>query len=171
MTPPPSPHGRPLRLEDQYATHSGVLWRYLRATVGDAADDLASQVWTEATAAFARFSGDADDFRRWLFTIARRRVVDHRRRWWQRRVVLHGGAVDTWTGAEAGEQPSTGEALDLISRLPRPHAEIVLLRVIAGLSAADVAEITGRSPETVRVMQHRALRKLASMIDPGVNDD
>jgi len=36
-----------------------------------------------------------------------------------------------------------------------------MLRVVAGLSAEDVARVTGRSPGAVRVLQHRALRRLA----------
>jgi len=159
-----------VRLEEQYAELSGVLLRYLRSMADGSEDDLASQVWTEATAGFAGFSGDAPTFRRWLFTIARRRLIDHRRRWWQRRVVLRGTPPELWEDAAASDPDGTGEALELIGRLPRSHAEIVFLRVIAGLSAADVAAITGRSPETVRVMQHRALRTLASMLGSEVND-
>ncbi|MDX6534203.1 MAG: polymerase sigma-70 factor, subfamily [Gaiellales bacterium] len=160
-----------LRLDEQYIALRGVLHRYLRSMVGGAADDVASQVWTEATAGFERFSGDADAFRRWLFTIARRRVIDHRRRWWQRRVVLRGTPPEQW--AESAAEPAAGDlgaALALIGRLPRSHAEIVLLRVIADFSAADVAQITGRSPESVRVMQHRALSTLASILAAEVND-
>jgi RNA polymerase sigma-70 factor (ECF subfamily) len=160
-----------LRLEEHYVALRGVLHRYLRSMVGGAADDVASQVWTEATAGFESFTGDAAAFRRWLFTIARRRVIDHRRRWWQRRVVLRGAPVEQW--AESGTDDSAGDlsaALALIGRLPQSHAEVVLLRVVAGLTAADVAEITGRSPETVRVMQHRALSTLASMLAAEVND-
>jgi RNA polymerase sigma-70 factor, ECF subfamily len=167
----PRHDGAAIRLDEQYVALRGVLHRYLRSMVGGAADDVASQVWTEATAGFERFSGDSDAFRRWLFTIARRRVIDHRRRWWQRRVVLRGTPVEQW--AEAGTDEAAGDlgaAVVLISRLPRSHAEIVLLRVVAGFTAADVAEITGRSPETVRVMQHRALSTLASMLAAEVND-
>ena len=45
--------------------------------------------------------------------------------------------------------------------LPKAHAEIVLLRVVAGLSAEEVGQIVGKRPENVRVIQHRALRQLA----------
>jgi RNA polymerase sigma-70 factor (ECF subfamily) len=52
-------------------------------------------------------------------------------------------------------------AIDRIARLPRPQAEVVLLRVVAGFSADEVAEMTGRSAGAVRVLQHRALRRMA----------
>jgi RNA polymerase sigma-70 factor, ECF subfamily len=38
---------------------------------------------------------------------------------------------------------------------------VVLLRVLGGYSAEEVAELTGRTPGSVRVIQHRALRRLA----------
>ena len=53
----------------------------------------------------------------------------------------------------------------IVSLLPRDQAEIVLLRVVAGLPVDEVAAITGRRPGTVRVLQHRALRRLAERLD------
>jgi RNA polymerase sigma factor (sigma-70 family) len=52
-------------------------------------------------------------------------------------------------------------ALRRVARLPRDQAEVVALRVLAGLSAEQVAEIVGKSAGSVRVLQHRALRRLA----------
>jgi len=60
---------------------------------------------------------------------------------------------------------STEAALAAISRLAPDQAEIVALRVIAGLEVATVAEITGHKPGTVRVIAHRAVKRLASMIE------
>src|SRR6266511_5794041 len=48
-----------------------------------------------------------------------------------------------------------------IATLPPDQAEVVLLRILGGLSVREVAVITGKRPGTVRVLQHRALRRLA----------
>jgi RNA polymerase sigma-70 factor, ECF subfamily len=48
---------------------------------------------------------------------------------------------------------------------PRDQAEVVLLPVVAGLDVAQVATITGKRPDTVRVVAHRALRRLARRLD------
>jgi RNA polymerase sigma-70 factor (ECF subfamily) len=40
----------------------------------------------------------------------------------------------------------------------------VLLRVVAGLEVAQVAAITGKRPGNVRVLTHRALRRLAERL-------
>ena len=51
----------------------------------------------------------------------------------------------------------------LVADLPPDQAEVVLLRVVAGLGVDEVAEIMGKRPGTVRVLQHRALRRLAQI--------
>ncbi len=53
-------------------------------------------------------------------------------------------------------------ALRRVARLPRDQAEVVALRVLAGLSAEQVGEIVGKRAGAVRVLQHRALRRLAN---------
>jgi RNA polymerase sigma-70 factor (ECF subfamily) len=46
---------------------------------------------------------------------------------------------------------------------------VVLLRVVAGLDVADVADVLGKRPGTVRVLAHRGLRRLAELIPPGAD--
>jgi RNA polymerase sigma-70 factor, ECF subfamily len=152
------------RVAAAFATVHGDLLRYLRAIVGaDLAEDVASQVWVETVAGARAFRGDGAAFRRWVFATARRRALDERRRWWRRSVKL------CPPGDRALERPATeedgadehGAAVTRIARLPKPQAEVVLLRVLGGFSAEEVAELTGRTPGAVRVIQHRALRRLA----------
>src|SRR6266542_768798 len=56
------------------------LVRYLRARVGQEADDVAADTWLDIARNLASFEGDEDDFRAWAFTIAHRRAIDSRRR-------------------------------------------------------------------------------------------
>ena len=65
------------------------------------------------------------------------------------------------TEGEALGLIGSADALRRITQLPPEQAEVVLLRVVAGLSADDVAEILGKSAGNVRVIQHRALAQLA----------
>jgi len=156
------------RVADAYASVNRDVVRYLGAVLGrGVADDVASQVWVEVVSGAPAFRGDRAAFRRWVLATARRRALDHRRRWWQRSVVLRPpGAfeldrpvVDDEVGTDASA------AVARIKRLPAPQAEVVLLRVLGGYSAEDVAELTGRTPGAVRVIQHRALRRLAKEIE------
>ena len=156
-----------------------ALLNYLRARVGDDAEDLASETWVAVARGLPRFSGDEAAFRSWVFTIAHRRLIDHHRGTARRPPTrtLHpaeGEGRDGPVDLPAGDDPA-GEVLDalagdeavrrIVALLPRDQAEIVLLRIVAGLSVDDVAAITGRRPGTVRVLQHRALRRLAERLE------
>ena len=68
------------------------------------------------------------------------------------------------TADQALEAVSTQAAMDLIKSLPREQAEIIMLRVVAGLDAGDVARIVGKTPGAVRVAAHRGLRRLAGQV-------
>lgn len=144
------------------------LLAYLRSQEPSEAEDLASEVWQGIGAGLERFSGDEDGFRGWVFTIARRRVLDWRRRTTRRPVEL--GADDRLADlAASGDAESSAmadmEADEAVRRitalLPPDQAEVIVLRVVGGLDAAQVGEILGKRPGAVRALQHRALRRLA----------
>lgn len=145
-----------------------ALVRYLRVVAAGDAEDVGSQAWLELIQSLDRFDGGETDFRKLLFTIGRRRALDtHRRR--ARRPehltddmsVLEGTAA---RGADTAalEALSTARTLAMVAEvLPRDQAELVILRVVAGLEPGDIAQMLGRSPGSVRVAIHRALRSLA----------
>jgi RNA polymerase sigma-70 factor (ECF subfamily) len=54
----------------------------------------------------------------------------------------------------------------LLSTLPPRQREILVLRLIVGLSAAETAAAVGLTPTAVRVTQHRALAKLRGALSP-----
>lgn len=151
------------------SVHEDLL-RYLRAVVGESlAEDVAAQVWVEMVDGAAAFRGDEAAFRRWVFATARRRALDQRRRWWQRSVKLCAPDHHDLERAAVDDDTAAGRdaAVARIARLPKPQAEVVFLRILGGFSAEEVAEMTGRSPGAVRVIQHRALRRLADDLRDG----
>jgi RNA polymerase sigma-70 factor, ECF subfamily len=154
-------------LGEMYRFYQPSLVRYLRANAPDAADDLASETWLDVAGGLDRFRGDEADFRRWIFTIARRRLLDDRRRVIRRRtdptdaarLDRNDPAADTQ--AEALGRIDSATAIRRIMELPPEQAEVVLLRVVAGLSAEDVASMLNKTAGNIRVIQHRALTQLA----------
>jgi len=149
------------------------LVRFLLAQEPADGEDLASEVWLDVARGLGRFQGDESAFRCWLFTIARRRLIDLRRTRARRRTtpVSLDQLLDRPDPAEAFAGVETGEVLAYLGALPPAQAEIVLLRVIGGLDSYEVAAVTGRKPGTVRVMQKRALERLAELVpfDAGVH--
>jgi RNA polymerase sigma-70 factor, ECF subfamily len=146
------------------------LLRYLGVAASAAADDLASETWARVAQDLARFEGDEAGFRGWVFTIARHRLIDWRRREARARTVprpndqlSHLGAADD-PAADALEHVSTDGALALIAQLPADQAEVVMLRAVAGLDVARVAKIVGKRPGAVRMLAHRGLRRLAELL-------
>ena len=144
----------------------GVL-RYLRVVAPAAAEDLASETWLDVVRGLARFEGTEYGFRAWIFTVARHRVTDWRRRTARQPSIpfpaelLPQQSAPDDPAADAMEAISTEAALALIAERPPDQAEVVALRALAGLDVARVAEIVGKQPGAVRVLAHRGLRRLS----------
>ncbi len=147
------------------------LLRFLRSAEPRAADDLAGELWLAVAKGLGDFSGELADLRAWVFSIARRRLADHRRRSARRNTEpteadvfvsrpdpadVAGVVVDRLSGHDA--------AALVVALLPSDQAEVVLLRVLGGLDVSRVGEVMGRSANWVRVVQHRALKRLAERL-------
>jgi RNA polymerase sigma-70 factor, ECF subfamily len=168
-----------------FADVQPALLRYLRVITPEA-DDVAGDTWLQVVTGLGGFRGGEEAFRAWLFTIARHRAADAGRSRARRPAVplavseaARGSAAQgsAAQGSAAG-QPLAPDAADLaldeisaravvalIATLPPDQAEVVMLRVVAGLDVADVARIVGKSPGAVRVAAHRALRRLAARLE------
>jgi RNA polymerase sigma-70 factor (ECF subfamily) len=148
-----------------YRDLNPALLRFMRARVGEAGEDLAQETWSSVARQLGTFSGNETSFRAWFFTIAHRRIVDHwRRAGRQRDVPASADEIDARleTTEPVDELSADAAVRTLLEPLTGEQAEIVLLRVVAGLSVEEVAAIVGKRPGAVRVMQHRALRKIAA---------
>lgn len=119
------------------------------------AEDVCSEAWIKIAAAIKTFKGDGKAFVTWIYTIARNLAIDHLRTLGRRGVneeVLehHIVARDSY--------PS--DVHSLLKCLKSEEAEIISLRVIAGLDVPSVAAITGKTEANIRVITHRSLNKL-----------
>ncbi len=163
--------GDPEAASALFRAYQPRLLRYLRAREPRVADDLAGEVWVIIARSLGDFEGSEAGFRGWIFTITRRRVIEHRRRGVRRQTdpVDPDTLVDQMAvedpAAEVAVRVDAQEALDLIAEHLTPQqAEVVILRVVADLDTATVASILGRPEGWVRVTQHRALARLASRL-------
>ena len=145
-----------------------ALLRYLRVITHDP-EDVAGETWAQVVAGLAGFRGDEQAFRAWLFTIARHRAIDvgrSRARHPELPLEMSEAAPQPTSPDPADlvlETLSARAVVELIASLPRDQAEIIMLRVVAGLDTADVARMVGKKPGTVRVAAHRGLRRLADV--------
>ena len=75
------------------------------------------------------------------------------------RASLEGGPESHALATEASRDMAR-----LLSTLPEKQREILILRMVVGLSAEETAEAVGGTAGAVRVAQHRALTKLKNQI-------
>jgi RNA polymerase sigma-70 factor (ECF subfamily) len=153
-----------------YKEHQPALRAFLEGMAPGHGDDLASETWISLARTLPSFEGDEHAFKRLLYTIARRRVADHGRASGRRHslVTRMGSAAPPRArdvAEEAIERDSARQAvLRITSLLPRAQAEVILLRVVAGLTVPEVASVTGNTLGRVSVLQSRGLARLAARI-------
>jgi RNA polymerase sigma-70 factor (ECF subfamily) len=151
------------------------LLRYLHVIGCDDVDDVAGETWLQVVRDLPKFKkGGADEFRAWLFTIGRHRAVDAARSRirFRDKVLTIETMPPTATPAtsvedEVLQQISTRQAIAMVAGLSKDQAEVVALRVIAGLDTEAVAKLLRKSPGAVRVALHRGLRALSD--DPRIH--
>jgi RNA polymerase sigma-70 factor, ECF subfamily len=147
-----------------------ALLRYLRVVAAEHAEDVASETWVQVVRGLQKFTGDETAWRAWLFTTARRRLLDQARlrKRHPSEPLDELSAADMPRSADAEqlamENIGTEAAMALLSRLPEQQKEVIMLRVVAGLDTETVAEMLGTSTGAVRVAAHRGLRKLAALL-------
>lgn len=129
--------------------HSIVLGRVPHNDV----DDLVQDVFITA---FTRLRGlrEPAAFGGWLATIARNRATDHLR---QSRP-----QVELPADLPGGEPTPTEAiaALDAVRSLPGAYRETLLMRLVHGMTGAEIAARTGLTPASVRVNLHRGMKLL-----------
>lgn len=145
------------------------LLRFFRGHGAIEPDDLAQQVWLEVARKLNSFKGDSDAFRRWIFTLAYRRLIDAGRVRRRRPPTVE--QVDTAIDDDTGRVDDLAWALALLRQIPDQQATAVSLRILADMSVPDVAAVMGKRPGAVRALTHRGLRRLEELIADQENPD
>lgn len=164
-------HGEQWAVSELWRELQPRLLRFLRARHFDDHEDVASDTWLRVSRGLHSFSGDETQFRAWFFTVAHATSVDAMRRATRRPSVATDDTALTErpalddTSADALERIDTDRAIALLTHLPDAQAEVILLRVVAGLDSEQVSRIVGKRPGTLRVLQHRGLRHLSELLD------
>lgn len=147
-----------------YIDHVAMVYGYFRACGAADPDDLTSEVFMGMLRGLAAFEGDQAAFRRWLMTIAHRRLVDSRRRAGADKVELSEPSSMELLGGDGGADLEAvafdAELVDAFGRLTDPQREVLALRFIADVSLQGVAVITGRPTGAVKSLQNRGLASL-----------
>ena len=144
-----------------------VAFAHRRLGNADLARDAVSETMARAVTKIDSYVGDDDGFAPWLFGICRHVVVDIQRQTYRplppgllRSDVDGPGPVEIVLESE--EQAQVRAAF---ARLDPDERELLELRVVGGMSSAEVAVALGKQPGTVRMAQMRALARLRTFLE------
>lgn len=145
------------------------LYSFLLQKVGNRqdAEDIAQATFVSAYRRLADYESRGK-FGGWLFTMAHHRAVSHHRSFF-RRQRLHAEA-ETEAASESGNPALAAQAKDDSSSLwgqarrvlNETQQTALWLHYAEGMSTAEIGEVLGKKPVAVKVMLHRARKKLAT---------
>ena len=145
-----------------YAALAPGVLGFLRARGATDPEDVAGEAFVQVVRDLPRFEGDWQGFRAWVYSIARNRMLDSRRRNVRR--------PDHPVAEFAEDAEATGDVSEdafarlelervtaILAELSPDQRDVLLLRVIGDLSIDEVARVIGKRPGAVKQLQRRGL--------------
>jgi len=165
--------GRPADIDSLIRQIRPMVVRYCLARLGNlaahhqVAEDVAQEVCIAVLTALPRYRDMGRPFASFVFGIASHKVADARRSAARLAIPVDNlpDAPDDQPGPEeaAVARLEAQRARALLARLPGHQRELLVLRVLTGLSAEETGAALGMSAGAVRVAQHRALGRLRAI--------
>jgi RNA polymerase sigma-70 factor (ECF subfamily) len=156
-----------------YMRYFDRVYGYARILLGNGteAEDVTQHVFTEVIEWLPRYELRDRPFRAWLFTVARNRALTQLKRDHRLDVVdpfelgqLGEEAAEPDTGIDVLDWISDRELAMFVERLPLAQRQVLVLVFMLGLTTAEAASVLGRTPDTVRKQQSRALAFLRTRL-------
>lgn len=154
-------------LEKMWVESSQVVYSYLyyKVSNGRLAEDLRTETYIRAAASLDRYQQkEGVPFQHWLLRLARNLTIDY----YRSAKTVDGIPVETSPDEEPEkvlEREELKQSLQVAAhQLSAEQREVIVLRFIEQQPHAEVARHLGKSADTVRVIQHRALRNLKKIL-------
>ena len=155
-----------------YRRYLDRVYAYAFYQLGDHhdAEDATERTFLAALRALPDFRDEGATFRAWLFRIAHNTLANSLRSRSRRRTDplpddLQRAAPDADPAFIVARADERRSILRAVRRLPDDRRQVILLRFVDGLSTREIGQVLDRSPGAVRVLQHRALRDLAELLN------
>jgi RNA polymerase sigma-70 factor (ECF subfamily) len=145
-----------------YRDLAPVVLGYLRAGGAAEPDDVMGEVFLQVVRDLNRFEGAEREFRAWVFTIAHHRLIDDARGRARRPVEPAADVPERQFSAESAEDEvlrglATERVRRIIGQLAPDQRDVLLLRVLGGLTVPEIAKAMGKSSGAVKALQRRGL--------------
>ncbi|MGD0373408.1 MAG: sigma-70 family RNA polymerase sigma factor [Streptosporangiaceae bacterium] len=165
--------GQPAAIESLLEQIRPMVVRYCRARLSritghyHVADDVAQEVCIAVLSALPRYQDMGRPFASFVFGIASHKVADAMRN--ASRLAIPTEDLPDGPDDRPGPEETVVAYIEaeraraLLARLPSHQRELLVLRVLTGLTAEETGNTLGMSPGAVRVAQHRALARLRAI--------
>jgi RNA polymerase sigma-70 factor, ECF subfamily len=165
--------GQPAAIDTLLRQIRPMVVRYCRARLSrisghyQAADDVAQEVCIAVLSALPRYQDMGRPFAAFVFGIASHKVADAMRS--AARLAIPTEDLPDGPDERPGPEETVVAYLEaeraraLLARLPVNQRQLLVLRILTGLTAEETGQALGMSPGAVRVAQHRALARLRAM--------
>ena len=145
--------------------------RYLRLSGAKDPDDLLGETFVSVVRALPTFDGDERAFRAWVFTIARRRSIDEARAR-GRHPVFAVPVEDLIANGDRGDVEddalrslATQRVASILHLLTKDQREVLVLRLLDGLTIEEIARVLGKRAGAVKALQARGLAAIRCEIE------
>lgn len=152
-------------LETIYEKYGREVFLYILYLCGDAAaaEDLTQETFVKALLSLDEAH---TNYKAWLYMVARNLTFNHRRK--MKKMVLHSdvpvGHMEE-TVAELIRSERDRLLHEGISLLDTRKKEVVTLQYFGELTVMEIAEITGLTPQNVKVLSHRARKDIRKYME------
>lgn len=160
-----------LALAEAYDRYAEPIYRYLYRYLGDAAqaEDLTSEVFLKLLSVLDTPRAPRDQIQGWLYRVAHNLAMD-----WFRQRAKEGNVgsnealleEDNSPLAELEKRQARGQLRAAIRELTADQQRVLLLRFGQGFKIAEVSQLIGKSEGAVKILQHRAIRRLRTLLAP-----
>ncbi|MBI2010833.1 MAG: sigma-70 family RNA polymerase sigma factor [Candidatus Colwellbacteria bacterium] len=143
----------------------------LKVSHREEAEDLTHQTFLKAWQNIDQYDFRGHSFGSWLYRIARNAVIDYHRKG----RISPAFSLDDFELELPGQERSPEELLEsrletetileAIRELKEIEQEVLLMRFVEELNTKEVAEIVKKTEGAVKLIQHRALKSLAKLLD------
>jgi RNA polymerase sigma factor (sigma-70 family) len=147
--------------------------RYYRACGAPDAEDLVGDTFLRVVQGIGTFDGEEGPFRAWVFTIARRRMIDAARSGSRRPVVpMPSDDIAARGGVGNVEEDSLRSLSEqrvrrVLDRLTPDQRDVLVLRLLVDLTIEQIGDVLGKRPGAVKALQARGLEELRRQISRG----
>ncbi|EJL42750.1 ECF RNA polymerase sigma factor SigX [Brevibacillus agri] len=153
------------RIEQWFLRYGNDVYQYLAYFTGRRdVEDLVQEVFTKALKALSGYEGRAQP-RTWLLAIARHTAIDHLRKqkmidWFPESILRFLRSRERTPEKALVLKEQLQEVYQTMNQLKRTYREVLILRLIEGVSTEETAEILGWSEAKVSTTLHRAVKEL-----------